>query len=272
MDGEPCNQTAMTSLTFALEGHICAGKSSLLLNLPPSNFYHQVLEPDYAWRHYNYLDPLLLFYQDPKSNGLALQCLILETTTEKEDLPNVPLLIRERSFASSLFVFTETLFQANYISILGYRYLEDRYNKILHTQPITASVYLHTNLETIEARIQKRATSEIYGKSEYFALLNKVQENYFEKQIQAKAIVLIIDATIDENFVRALFKYFIKCCEICKEPATIMTFLNLVKSENLKDFLTFEKLALTLANVTSSASKPAKISLDPNEIATINKG
>ena len=154
---------------IAVEGNIGTGKSTLLNKLKNHIDSSKIIfcqEPIDEWtkiKNKNGETILNEFYNDPKKYSFSFQIMILKTMNDLlqntiKNNPQCEMIICERSFLSSRYVFTKMLYNDGLMNDIEYQIYEDIFDSWYTNYLIPDKIiYLYSSTEICLQRIQKRS-------------------------------------------------------------------------------------------------------------------
>jgi len=141
----------MKKIIFCIDGNIGSGKSTVLNNFSMDN-YTTFMEPLNKWDH-----ALELFYSNMHKHSFNLQAIIFKYFDKLyKNIPNYSII--ERSHHTTRYIFTEYLYNNNFLTDQEFKKLDKIYNDICnkHFKIKIISIYIDTDPTTCSQRIIER--------------------------------------------------------------------------------------------------------------------
>ena len=154
---------------IAVEGNIGTGKSTLLNKLKNHIDSSKIIfcqEPIDEWtkiKNKNGETILNEFYNDPKKYSFSFQIMILKTMNDLlqntiKNNPQCEMIICERSFLSSRYVFTQMLYKDGLMNDIEYQIYKDIFDTWCNNYYFPDKIiYLYSSAKICLQRIQKRS-------------------------------------------------------------------------------------------------------------------
>jgi deoxyadenosine/deoxycytidine kinase len=183
-----------------IEGNIGSGKTTLLNKLKKENSnlnFYFIDEPIDEWLNYKIDDKNILqcFYDNPKKYSFEFQKIILKTTFENtfkilKNTKNDLIIITERSIHSSINIFSEYLFDIDYLTINEFEELKQIYKGYYKNLPKTnIIIFVDEPTNVCYKRIQERNRDEESKITiNYLDCIDKNHKLYIEKNIDKTII------------------------------------------------------------------------------------
>ena len=181
--------TQPTPMLITLDGNIGAGKSTLLKQISEKiKDVDVIFEPVGVWEKLtceNGKSLLSHFYEDPKRWGYTFQnCAILTRILETREAiskSKKKVIITERSVLTDLHVFAKMNKDIGNITQLEWDLYKMWYDGYSHETPITAAIYVTTNVKTSMERINTRGRDgEGNIPEEYMKKLDEYHQDWFD--------------------------------------------------------------------------------------------
>lgn len=203
----------MKTKLILFDGVIASGKTCALSHIEERNDLHKAIEPVEMYRKYEgsnkIYNALGLYYENPKENAVCLQLHIIECLEKLTmELPQ-KLVLLERHLVS-VYAFTLTMLELNFISKFSAEYIFEKLKQALHRTSknfeIEKIIFLDTDVDICLNRwvLRERREEMSFSIAEMRKYLTVLRSNYLKFYQNEFPSQLVIVKNNDMRLVRNL--------------------------------------------------------------------